>query len=63
VLYLRQLGATAPTGEAEKVLGHDRHRPAGTSLPRRIGSRVDHNLTNDSPAIVVRVAARNEEPS
>jgi len=38
VLCLRQLGATALTGEVEEVIGYDGHRAAGTSLPRRIGS-------------------------
>ena len=61
VLCRLELGATALTGKAQQVVGYDRHRATGTSLPRRIGSRVHHNLTDDSPAVVVRVAAGDEE--
>ena len=61
VLCVCELGATALAGKAQQVVGYDRYRTTGTSLPWRIGGGVHHNLTDDSPAVVVRVAAGDEE--
>ena len=49
-------------GECDEILGDHRHRASRTLLPRRIGRRVDDNLTDDSPTSVMRVATRNEKP-
>jgi hypothetical protein len=61
VLSPRQLRAPTVAGEADQVLGHHRHGPPRALLPRRIGRRVDHNLTHDSPARVMRIAASYEK--
>src|ERR1700731_3906789 len=63
VLRSNELRATTPARKAQQVFGYHRYRPAGTLLPRRIGCRVDDNLTNDAPTIVVRVAPRDEKSS
>ncbi len=61
VLYPRQLRTPTVAGEADEVLGHQRHRTPRTFLPRRVRRRVDDNLANNPPARVMRIAARNEK--
>ena len=61
VLGARELRAAAGSGEVQQVTGYERHCPAGTLLPRSVGGRIHHDLTNDSPACMMRVAASDEK--
>lgn len=63
MLSAHQLRATAVACKADQVLGYERHGSPRAFLPRRVGTRVNHDLTDHSPSRVVGVAARNEEPS
>ncbi len=49
-------------GKPEEILRHQRYRAPRAPLPRRVSRRIDNNLTHDSPASMVRIAARNEKP-
>ena len=62
VLGVGQLRPPAVAGERDQILGDHRHRASRALLPRRVGSRVDDNLTDDSPTSVMRVATRNKKP-
>jgi hypothetical protein len=62
VLGARELGANALTGKAQQVTGYERYRAARAFLPRRVGGRIHHDLTDDSPAGVMGVAASDEKP-
>ena len=62
VLSARERRAPTDARKADEVVGYHRHGAPRALLPRRIGSRVDDDLTDDSPARVVRIAARNEKP-
>jgi hypothetical protein len=62
VLGVRQLRPPSVAGERDQILVNDGYRAPRALLPRRIGRRVDHNLTHDSPTSVMRVATRNEKP-
>jgi hypothetical protein len=62
VLGVRQLRPPTVAGECDEILGDHRHGASRTLLPRRIGRRVDDNLTDDSPTSVMRVAARDKKP-
>jgi hypothetical protein len=61
VLGARELRAATRSGKVQQITGNERHCPAGTLLPRSVGSRIHHDLTNDSPARMMRVAASNEK--
>lgn len=61
VLSARQLRSATDGREADQVLSYQRHRPPGALLPRRVGRRVDNHLTYDSPACMMRIAARYKE--
>ena len=62
VLCAHQLRAPVIAGHADQVLGYQRNGSPRAFLPRRVGRRVNHHLTDHSPAGVVGVAARDEEP-
>jgi hypothetical protein len=62
VLGVGQLRPPTVASECDEILGHHRYRASRTLLPRRVGRRVDDNLTDDSPASVMRVTTRNEKP-
>ena len=62
VLSARQLSAPTDLSETDEVLGHQRHSTPRTLLPRRVGSRIDDDLAEDSPTRVVRIATRNKKP-
>lgn len=61
VLGARQRRAPAVARKADQVLGDDPHGSPRAFLPRRIGRRVDDNLTHHSPAGVVRVTAGHQK--
>jgi hypothetical protein len=61
VLCARQLRAPAVPGKADQVLGHQRHRSPRAFLPRGVRRRVNDYLTDDSPACMVGIAARDQE--
>jgi hypothetical protein len=63
VLRSYELSSTALAGKTEQVLSHDPYRAAGAFLPRSMGCGVHDDLANDSPAIVVRIAARHQKSS
>jgi hypothetical protein len=62
MLSARQLRAPTLASKADQVLGHHRYGAPRAFLPRRVGGRVDDDLTDDSPTRVVRIATRNEKP-
>jgi hypothetical protein len=62
MLSTRELRAPAVPGQADEISGYQRHRAARAFPPRRVGRRVDDDLTDGSPTRVVRVATRNEKP-
>ena len=62
VLGVRQLRPPAVAGKRNQILGDDSYRAPRALLPRRVGRRVDHNLTDDSPTSVMRVATRDKKP-
>lgn len=57
----RELCAATLTGKVQQITGYERHCPAGTLLPRCVGGRIHHDLTNDSPARMMGVAASDEK--
>ena len=62
VLGVGQLRPPTVAGQCDEILGDHRYGASRTLLPRRIGCRVDDNLTDDSPTSVMRVATRNKKP-
>jgi hypothetical protein len=62
VLGAGQLRAPTVAGKGDEILGDHRYRASRALLPRRVGRRVDDNLTDDSPTGVVRVTTRNKKP-
>jgi hypothetical protein len=58
MLSARQLRSATVAREADQILGHQRHGPPRALLPRCVGRRVHNHLTHDSPACMVRIAAR-----
>jgi len=58
MLSARQLRSATVAREADQVLGYQRHGPPRALLPRCVGRRVHNHLTHDSPACMVRIAAR-----
>jgi hypothetical protein len=62
MLSTRQLRAPTVASKADEVFGYQRYRAPCALLPRRVGRRVDDDLTHDSPTRVVRIATRNEKP-
>jgi hypothetical protein len=62
VLSARQLRAATVAGQADQILGYQRHRASRAPLPRRIRGRIDDHLTDDAPTRVVGIATRNEKP-
>ena len=52
----------APSAERNEILGYEWHGAPRALLPRRVGRRVDHDLTDDPPASMVRVTAAHEKP-
>lgn len=61
VLGARELRAATRSGKVQQIGGYERHCPAGTLLPRSVGGRIHHDLTNDSPARMMRVAPSDEK--
>jgi hypothetical protein len=61
VLGAPERRATTLTGQVQQITSDERHCPAGTLLPWRVGGRIHHDLTNDTPARVMGVAASDEE--
>ncbi len=61
MLSARQLRSATVAREADQVLSYQRHGPPRALLPRRVGRRVHNYLTYDSPARMVRIAARYKE--
>jgi hypothetical protein len=62
VLGLCELGPPAVTGKGYEILSHDRDRAPCALFPRRIRGGVHHDLPNDAPTRVVRIAAGNQKP-
>lgn len=62
VLRARQWRPPVIAGEADEVLGNQGHSASRAFLPRRVGRRVDDNLTDGSPAGMARVTATDKEP-
>jgi hypothetical protein len=62
MLSTHQLRAPTVAGKADEIFGDQRYRAPCALLPRRVGRRVDDDLTDDSPTRVVRIATRNEKP-
>jgi hypothetical protein len=62
VLGAGQLRPPTVACEGDEILGDHWHRASRALLPRRVGRRVDDNLTDDSPTSVMRVATRNKKP-
>jgi len=61
MLSARQLRSATITREADQVLRYHRHGPPRALLPRGVGRRVHNDLTHDSPARMVRIAARDKK--
>ena len=61
MLSARQLRSATVAREADQVLSYQRHGPPRALLPRCVGRRVHNHLTYDSPACMVRIAARYKE--
>ena len=61
VLRARQRRAATIARQRDQVLGDEWYGSAGAPLPRRIGRRVDDDLTDDSPTRVVRVTAGDQK--
>jgi hypothetical protein len=61
VLSARKRSTPRDLSEIDQVLRDQWHSTARALLPRRIGGRIDDNLTEDSPTRVVRIATRNEK--
>jgi len=62
VLSVHQLRAPTVAGEADQVAGDERDGTPGAFLPRRVGGRVDDDLTDHTPTRVMGIAAGNEKP-
>jgi hypothetical protein len=62
VLGVGELCAPLMAGKSDEVLGDHRHRPPRALFPWRVGGGVDHNLTDDPPTGVMRVAPCDKEP-
>ena len=62
VLSSHQLRSATVAREADQVLGYQRHGPPRALLPRGVCRGVHDDLTHDSPAHMVRIAARYEKP-
>jgi hypothetical protein len=62
VLSARELRAATGTSQADEVTGDQWHGAPRTLLPRRVGSRVNDDLADDSPTRVMRIASRDEKP-
>ena len=61
MLSASQLRSAAVACEADQVISHQRHRPPRAFLPRGVGRRVHNDLTHDSPARMMRIAARDKK--
>jgi hypothetical protein len=62
VLCARQRRASAVAGEGDEILGDEWYGAPRALLPRRVGRRVNDNLTDDPPARVMGVTAGDEKP-
>jgi hypothetical protein len=62
VLCACQRRASAVAGEGDEVLGDEWYGAPRALLPRRVGRRVDDNLTDDTPARMMGVTAGDEKP-
>ncbi|HUY59979.1 MAG TPA: hypothetical protein VMV16_09750 [Solirubrobacteraceae bacterium] len=62
VLGMSQLHPPGVACKRHEITGNDRYRAPRALLPWRIGSRVHDDLTDDSPAGVVRITPRDEKP-
>jgi hypothetical protein len=62
MLSARQLRSATVAREADQILSYQRHGPPRALLPRGVGRRVHNHLTYDSPACMMRIAARYKKP-
>ncbi len=62
VLCTREWRTTAVTRQPEQILSDQRDCSTRALLPRCVGRRVDDDLTDNSPARVVRIAAGDQKP-
>ena len=62
VLGTRQLSPPGRSSERNEIVGDHRHSASRALLPRRIGSRIDDHLADDSPAGVMRIATCDKKP-
>jgi hypothetical protein len=61
VLGARELRSAALSGQVQQITRYEWHSSAGALLPRCVGGRIHHHLTNDSPARMMGVAASDEK--
>jgi hypothetical protein len=61
MLSARQLRSATVAREADQVLSYQRHRPPRTFLPWGVGCRVHNDLSNGSPARMVRITSRDKK--
>ena len=61
MLSARQLRSATVARVADQVLSYQRHGPPRALLPRCVGRLVHDHLTYDSPACMMRIAARYKE--
>ncbi len=62
VLSVGQQRPASIAAEADEILGDERNRASRALLPRRVGRGVDDHLPDDSPAGVMGIATRHQEP-
>ena len=61
MLSARQLRSATVARETDQVLSYQRNRPPRAFLPWGVGRRVYDDLTHDSPARMVRIAACDQK--
>jgi hypothetical protein len=62
VLSARQLCPAPRPGQPDEIFGDKWNCTPRAPLPRRVGSRIHDDLTDDPPPGVVRITAGNQEP-
>jgi len=62
MLSPRQRRPPTAAGQADEIFGDQRDGTPRAPLPRRVGRRVDDNLSNHTPTGVVRIATCHEKP-
>jgi hypothetical protein len=61
VLCMSQLHPPGVACKRHEITSDDRYRASRALLPWRVSSRVDDDLTDDSPTSVVGIAPRDEK--